>query len=92
MDRFRAQRAETIKFVRHADEPLKAFTSDRFLFGTVSAYHWLLHLALHNERHNQQIGEIVSQPAFLGRSGAQAGPAAHGYSLESVFGNSASFL
>lgn len=64
ISRYGESRAETTEFVGGIDAPLKACTSEHFLFGTVSAYHWLLHLALHNQRHNQQILKATSNPDF----------------------------
>ena len=60
IDRFGSARAKTIDFVETTDLALKAFTSEHFFWGTVNAYHWLLHLVLHNVRHNQQMLEIMA--------------------------------
>ena len=60
VDRFDSARAKTIDFVETTNLALKAFTAEHFFWGTVNAYHWLLHLVLHNVRHNQQMLEIMA--------------------------------
>lgn len=59
-------RAKTLKFAETTDLPLKAHTLDHPfpVFGTLSAYQWLLYIPAHNLRHNKQIAEIMSNPAF----------------------------
>ena len=64
LDHFLSARSRTIEFVGNTDVALKAFTSQHFFWGTVNAYHWLLHLVLHNFRHNQQILEIMADRWF----------------------------
>ena len=59
-------RAKTLKFTEQTDVPLKAHTLDHPfpVFGTLNAYQWLLYIPAHNLRHNKQIAEIMSKPAF----------------------------
>ena len=59
-------RTSTIDFVENVDGPILAHTSPHFMWGTVSAYHWLLHLALHNVRHNEQMVEVLQTPGIPG--------------------------
>ena len=64
IDPYVRARAVTIDFVEDVDGPILAHTSDHFMWGVVSAYHWLLHLALHNVRHNEQMVEVLKTPGF----------------------------
>ncbi|HTG15875.1 MAG TPA: DinB family protein [Blastocatellia bacterium] len=59
-------RAKTLTFTEGTDLPLKAHTLDHPfpVFGTLNAYQWLLYIPAHNLRHNKQIAEIISNPAF----------------------------
>jgi uncharacterized damage-inducible protein DinB len=59
-------RAKTLKFTEQTDVPLKAHTLDHPfpVFGTLNAYQWLLYIPAHNLRHDKQIAEIMSNPAF----------------------------
>jgi uncharacterized damage-inducible protein DinB len=59
-------RAKTLKFTETTDVPLKAHTLEHPfpVFGTLNAYQWLLYIPAHNLRHNKQIAEIMSNPAF----------------------------
>ncbi|MFY9608604.1 MAG: DinB family protein [Blastocatellia bacterium] len=59
-------RAKTLAFTEQTDLPLKAHTLDHPfpVFGTLNAYQWLHYIPAHNLRHNKQIAEIVSNPAF----------------------------
>lgn len=59
-------RAKTLTFTEQTDLPLKAHTLDHPfpVFGTLNAYQWLLYIPAHNLRHNKQIAEIMSNPAF----------------------------
>ena len=61
-----AKRAETIEVVRTSQEPLNAHVMESNFFGHVNASHWLLFAALHNQRHNKQIQEILDDPNFPG--------------------------
>jgi len=66
MTLFRDGRAKTLKFIETTDLPLKAHTFDHIfpIFGTLNAYQWLLYIPAHNLRHNKQIAEVMSKPAF----------------------------
>ena len=59
-------RAKSLKFIQTTDLPLKAHTLDHPfpVFGTLNAYQWFLYIPAHNLRHNKQIAEIMSNPAF----------------------------
>ncbi|MEK6301262.1 MAG: DinB family protein [Acidobacteriota bacterium] len=59
-------RAKTLKFAEQTDVPLKAHTLEHPfpVFGTLNAYQWLLYIPAHNLRHNKQVAEIMSNPAF----------------------------
>jgi len=59
-------RAKSLKFIESTDVPLKAHTLDHPfpVFGTLNAYQWLVYIPAHNLRHNKQIAEIMSNPAF----------------------------
>lgn len=66
MTLFKQGRAKTLKFIETTDQPLKAHTLDHPfpIFGTLNAYQWLLYIPAHNLRHNKQIAEVMSNPAF----------------------------
>lgn len=66
MTLFKEGRAKSLKFAQETDVPLKAHTLDHPfpVFGTLNAYQWLLYIPAHNLRHNKQIAEIMSNPAF----------------------------
>ena len=66
MTLFKEGRAKTMKFIETTDLPLKAHTLDHpfAVFGTLNAYQWLLYIPAHNLRHNKQIAEVMSKPAF----------------------------
>jgi hypothetical protein len=59
-------RAKSLKFIETTDVPLKAHTLDHPfpVFGTLNAYQWFIYIPAHNSRHNKQIAEIMSNPAF----------------------------
>jgi hypothetical protein len=66
MTLFKEGRAKSLKFAQQTDLPLKAHTLDHPfpIFGTLNAYQWLLYIPAHNLRHDKQIAEIMSNPAF----------------------------
>jgi len=66
MTMYKDGRAKTLKFIETTDQPLKAHTLDHPfpVFGTLNAYQWLLYIPAHNLRHNKQIAEVMSNPAF----------------------------
>lgn len=66
MTLFKESRAKSYKFIETTDAPLKAHTFDHPfpIFGTLNAYQWFLYIPAHNLRHNKQIAEIMSNPAF----------------------------
>ena len=61
MARYRQARDRTLALVEKLDQPVKDRTAEHPfpIFNTLNAYHWLLYIPLHNQRHNQQIAEIV---------------------------------
>lgn len=64
--RFKEARAKTLKFAETTDLPLKSHTADHPfpVFGTLSAYQWVIYIPLHNIRHNQQIAEVKAHPDY----------------------------
>lgn len=66
MTLFKEGRAKSMKFIETTDVPLKAHTLDHPfpIFGTLNAYQWFIYIPEHNFRHNKQIAEIMSNPAF----------------------------
>lgn len=61
-----AARERSIAFARKTELPLKALLMENPNFGEISAYHCLYLISLHNDRHNQQIEEILADPGFPG--------------------------
>jgi DinB superfamily len=63
---FKEGRAKSMKFIETTELPLKAHTLDHpfAVFGTLNAYQWFIYIPEHNFRHNKQIAEIMSNPAF----------------------------
>jgi hypothetical protein len=59
---FKKGRAKTLKFVEDVDRPIKAHSAEHPfpVFNMLNAHHWLLYIALHNARHNQQIAEALA--------------------------------
>lgn len=64
--KFRAVRAQTLKFTESCDLPLKAHTTEHPfpIFNTLNAYQWLIYIPLHNLRHNKQIAEVKAHTAY----------------------------
>ena len=48
------------------DAALKALTYDhhRPMYGTLNIYQWVLIVAFHNLRHNEQVAAVVAAPGF----------------------------
>ena len=63
-ERFENQRVEMVKFARETDAPLKQYTIDNPFFGTLNAYHWLIHAPLHTMRHDKQIAEVKATAGY----------------------------
>jgi hypothetical protein len=63
---FKEVRSRTLDFVKTTELPLKAHTYDHPfpVFGTLSAYDWVLYIPLHNQRHNQQMTEVKESAGF----------------------------
>jgi hypothetical protein len=63
---FRNRRTHTMAFAETTQQPLKMHTLDhhRPVYGTLNAYQWLLYIPLHQQRHLDQIAEVVSAPGF----------------------------
>ena len=59
-------RAKTIKFTLETDAAMNSHTLNHPfpIFGTLTAYQWLIYIPAHNLRHNQQIVEVMSSPDF----------------------------
>lgn len=60
LESFAEARAETLRFARETELPLKTHTRTHPapFFGELNAHQWLVFLGEHNRRHNQQIAEI----------------------------------
>jgi hypothetical protein len=63
---YRRARGKTLKFAEETQVALKEHTADHPfpVFGTLTAYQWLIYIPLHNMRHNQQIAEVKASPGF----------------------------
>ncbi|MBL8205353.1 MAG: DinB family protein [Blastocatellia bacterium] len=59
-------RAKTIQFATATQAAMNSHTLDHpfKVFGTLSAYQWLIYIPAHNLRHNQQILEVKAAPGF----------------------------
>lgn len=68
MDRYSGGRDKSLGFIRSSTLPLKAhlFETPFPFLGTLNAYQWLVYIALHNLRHNEQVNELLSHPGFPG--------------------------
>ncbi len=66
VQRYREAREKSLAFARETEAPIKAHLVDSENFGPMSAHHWLVFIALHNQRHNQQIDEILADPKLPG--------------------------
>jgi uncharacterized damage-inducible protein DinB len=66
LERYKAVRAQTLKFAESTDLPIKEHTSEHPfpVFNTLNAYDWLLYIPLHNLRHNMQIAEVKASPGY----------------------------
>jgi hypothetical protein len=64
MARFREQRARALAYVQETEAPLKAHTAANPFFGPLNAHQWLLYIPLHHARHNLQIAEVKTSPAY----------------------------
>lgn len=62
LERYEKARAGTLTFVNEHTQALKAHTVDNQIFGVMNAYQWLNLVALHNQRHNQQIADLLADP------------------------------
>lgn len=63
---FKKARAETLKFARETNAPLKMYVRDHPfpMFGALNAYQWVLYIPLHTLRHNGQIAEVKASAGF----------------------------
>lgn len=59
-------RAEIHDLVDSLDRPIKEYTEEHPfpIFGTLSAYDWLLYVPLHTIRHSKQIVEVQESPDY----------------------------
>jgi hypothetical protein len=66
IQQYKIGRAKTLKFAEETEVPLKEHTAEHPfpIFGTLSAYQWLIYIPLHNMRHDQQIAEVKASPGF----------------------------
>ncbi len=63
---FLKQRAEIEKFAKATEVALKEHTAEHPfpVFGTLSAYQWLIYVPLHTERHDKQIAEVKTTAGY----------------------------
>lgn len=63
ISRFKAGRARTLQLARDLEGAAKAHCADHPfpVFNSLSAYHWLLYIPLHNSRHNRQIAVALGK-------------------------------
>src|SRR5262249_47542338 len=66
IERFKKTKASAAAFIKSTDVPLKAYTFDNPfpVFGTLSAYDWMLYIPLHTTRHLKQMREVKSTPNY----------------------------
>ena len=59
-------RAKTVKFAQETQAAMNSHTLNHPfpVFGTLSAYQWLIYIPAHNLRHNQQIAEVKASSGF----------------------------
>ena len=59
-------RDKSVKFAKETKAAMNSHTLDHpfKVFGTLSAYQWLIYIPAHNLRHNQQIAEVKASPGF----------------------------
>lgn len=64
--KYKEVRAKVMEFAEKTALPLKAHTLDHPfpVFGTLSAYDWLMYIPLHTIRHNKQIAEVKASPGY----------------------------
>jgi DinB superfamily len=58
--KFRGLREKNIAYVESTGDPLRAHQLPHPLFGPLDGYQWILVLAAHNRRHNQQLARAVA--------------------------------
>jgi hypothetical protein len=65
-ERFDRQRAEIDKFAAETEVALKEHTAEHPfpIFGTLNAYHLLIYVPLHTERHDKQIAEVKATAGY----------------------------
>jgi DinB superfamily len=63
---FLKQRVEIEKFAKETQIALKEYTAEHPfpVFGTLSAYQWLIYAPLHTERHDKQIAEVKATAGY----------------------------
>ncbi len=62
---YSAARSRTLERALDETKRYKAYIADSGTpFGPLSAAHWLRFAALHNQRHNEQIDEVLADPKF----------------------------
>jgi hypothetical protein len=59
LDAFLARRAATMDFVRETKQPVHYHAAPLEVLGVLDAYHWLLLIAAHTERHLEQMREAL---------------------------------
>lgn len=61
---FKVEREKTIMYVKNNNDPLKNHIASHPLFGELTAYHWLVMVAAHANRHVAQLEEVMLSKEF----------------------------
>ena len=65
VNKYSAARSRMIERSKNGSKAYKAHLDDGSTpFGQLSAVHWIRFAALHNQRHNKQIDEVMADPKF----------------------------
>jgi len=66
VERFSKLYAEIETFASETDAPLKSHTAEHPfpIFGTLSAYQWILYIPLHTTRHSRQMIEVMETEGY----------------------------
>ena len=64
IETFLAARKNTIDYVRTTNDPLKIHVANHPTWGEMTAYQWLVFIAVHADRHAAQLEEVKSDSNF----------------------------
>ena len=64
ISRYKTARAKTREFATTTDAALKEHLVPNPFFGPLNGYDWLIYVPLHNMRHDLQIAEVKTAPAY----------------------------